>query len=293
MELMYNLTEAQLSAIQQVVLECGEQARELSAQAFQVFDKGANDYVTSVDQLLDERLLEAFQALFPEDGIITEENLKSKQAYSEGCDRCWLIDPIDGTEDFMQQGAGYAVMVGLLQRHEPVAGWIYAPTRRRLYWGGPDWGLFEQQGQTAKALIPQAPPAINGSVCPIMIGDKDQRRFGRAIAREIPTAQFVTLGSFGLKVLEVIKGQVGLYLYLNGRVKLWDTTAPIAMARAAGLVCCDLEGNSLQFAPDAVNSATLTHQQSILVGWPDYIEALRPAIQRAVTAIQSEEMQIR
>lgn len=288
---MYDLTEAQLSAIQQIVLECGDQARELSAQTFQVFEKGVNDYVTSVDQILDERLLKTFQSLFPEDGIITEENLKSKQVYGERCDRYWLIDPIDGTEDFMQQGLGYAVMVGLLQQHQPVAGWIYAPARRHLYWGGVGWGLFEQQqGQTATAMTPQAPPVIGGSVCPIMIGDKDQRRFGRAIAHEIPTVQFVTLGSFGLKVLEVIKGKVGLYLYLNGRVKLWDTTGPIAMAQAAGLLCCDLEGLPLQFSPDAVNSTTLAHQQTILVGWPEYVEALRPAIQRAVASVQAQEI---
>ncbi|HEY9762496.1 MAG TPA: inositol monophosphatase family protein [Trichocoleus sp.] len=290
---MYDLTEAQLSAIQQIVVECGEQARELSAQAFEVFEKGADDYVTSVDQILDERLLGTFQELFPKDGIITEENLKSKQAYGEGCDRCWLIDPIDGTEDFMQQGLGYAVMVGLLQQHQPVAGWIYAPARRHLYWGGSGWGLFEQQHeQAATTLVSQSPPPVSGSVCPIMIGDKDQRRFGNAIAREIPTVKFVTLGSFGLKVLEVIKGQVGLYLYLNGRVKLWDTTGPIALAQAAGLTCCDLEGRPLQFEPNAVNPATLVHQQSILVGWPEYVEALRPALQRAVTSVQAGEMQV-
>lgn len=288
---MHDLSQTQLSAIQETILACGEEAYQLAAQPFQVFEKGLNDYVTSVDQVLDEHLLKAFQALFPQDGIITEENLKSKQAYGLDHARYWLIDPIDGTEDFIQQGLDYAVMVGLLVRNQPAAGWVYAPTRRELYWGGPGWGLFKQAvSGMATPLVPQPPPPVTGAICPIMIGDKDQRHFGDAIAQEIPTARLTTLGSFGLKVLEVIRGQVGLYLYLNGRVKLWDTTGPLALAEAANLICCDLEGRPLRFDPDAVDPATLVHRQTILVGWPEYVEALRPAIKRAVTSVLAQEI---
>lgn len=289
---MHDLTEAQLSTIKQHLLDCGQQARRLAGQPFQVFEKGLNDYVTTVDQALDDHLLTAFQSLFPQDAIITEENFKSKQTYLQDRDRYWFIDPIDGTEDFMQHGLGYAVMVGLVTQDQPVAGWVYAPAFERLYWGGEGWGLFEQgPDAVSKALKPKPPVPVDGAVCPIMIGDKDERRFGDAIAQEIPTAQFKSLGSFGLKVLEVIKGRVGLYLYLNGRVKLWDTTGPLALARAAGLVCCDLEGNPLRFDAAAVDVPTLTHQQSILVGWPQYMDALRPAIKRAAAAVLAGEVQ--
>lgn len=287
---MHDLTEAQLSAIKNCLLDCGKQARQLAAEPFQVFEKGLNDYVTTVDQALDARLLSAFQRLFPGDAVITEENFKSKQTYRQDHARYWFIDPIDGTEDFMQQGLGYAVMVGLLAQDQPIAGWVYAPAFERLYWGGEGWGLFEQGPDgIPRKLKPQPPVPVNGTVCPIMIGDKDERRFGDAIAQEIPTAQFKGLGSFGLKVLEVIKGQVGLYVYLNGRVKLWDTTGPLALARAAGLVCCDVEGNPLHFDASAVDISTLAHQQSILVGWPDYVTTLRPAIQRAAAAVLAGE----
>ncbi|MBD2257133.1 inositol monophosphatase family protein [Pseudanabaena sp. FACHB-2040] len=289
---MQDLTEAQLSAIKQILLDCGKEARQLAAQPFQVFEKGLNDYVTTVDQALDKRLLAVFQALFPQDGIITEENFRSQQTYQHDYARYWLIDPIDGTEEFMQQGQSYAIMVGLVTQHQPRAGWVYAPAYDHLYWGGLNWGLFEQRSGAAPApLVPQIPVPVGGPVCPIMIGDKDQRRFGDAIAQAIPTTQFATSGSFGLKVLEVIKGQVGLYLYLNGRVKLWDTTGPIALAQAAGLICCDLEGNPLRFDPEVIDPATLAHQQSILVGWPQYIEALRPTIKQAVAQVLAQEVE--
>lgn len=289
---MHDLSDAQEQAIRETLWGCGDQALQLASRPFQVYEKGVDDYVTSVDQTLDERLLKTFQALFPADGIITEENLKSKQAYQDVPERCWLIDPIDGTEDFIQQGMDYAVMAGLLVRHQPVAGWVYAPAYHHLYWGGPGSGLFEQRlAEEPVELTPTLPPPVQGPRCPLMIGGKDQRRFGGAIAAEIPTVEFHTLGSFGLKVLAVIKGQVGLYLYLNGRVKLWDTTGPLAMAEAAGLVCCDLEGAPLRYDPGAVDLESLVHRQSILVGWPDYVEAFRPALKRAAVAVIKAEIE--
>ncbi|PSN19341.1 3'-phosphoadenosine 5'-phosphosulfate 3'-phosphatase [filamentous cyanobacterium CCP5] len=278
--------------IRKLLLECGQEALVLSAKAFEVFEKGVNDYVTSVDRRLDTRLSTAFEQWFSQDGVITEENQASKQLFKQNYDRLWLIDPIDGTDDFIGGKAHYSVMVGLLEQGRPRAGWVYAPAREQMVWGGAGWGLFHQvQGSPAR-LNPQPPPALEVA-CPIMIGDKDRRRYGEALCQVIQqqhpplatTVQFLSLGSFGLKVIEVIKGQAGLYLYLNGRVKLWDTTGPIALAQAAGLTCCDLEGQPLQFEGEAIDIATLTHQQAIIVGWPDYVDRLLPAIQQAVNQV--------
>uniref|UniRef100_A0ACD5GPR5 Uncharacterized protein n=1 Tax=Desertifilum tharense IPPAS B-1220 TaxID=1781255 RepID=A0ACD5GPR5_9CYAN len=66
--------------------------------------------------------------------------------------------------------------------------------------------------------------------------------------------------------MEVVCGRAGLYVYLNGRVKLWDTVELVAIAKAAGLVCCDLEGNPLSFHPDAIHPDTLAHYQPIIIG---------------------------
>lgn len=285
-----DVTESQSAAIQSLLASIGEEAFRMATQPFQVFEKGRNDYVTTVDQALDAQLLQQFEQLFPEDGVITEENLKSKRAFHRGYARLWLIDPIDGTEDFMNQGSEYAVMVGLLSQDRPQAGWVYAPARHCLYWGSSDWGLHSQRlGEPPEPLVPN-PPSFSEASCPIMIGDKDLRRFGDAIAQHIPNVTFKSLGSFGLKVLEVIQGHVGLYLYLNGRVKLWDTVGPLALAETAGLICCDLDGNPLQFDEAAVDSH-LIHRQSILVGWPNYVHALRPLIKQAADQVLRLEAQ--
>ncbi|NEP19010.1 MAG: inositol monophosphatase family protein [Leptolyngbya sp. SIO4C1] len=278
------LSVDQNESICRLVVAAGQQARRANADSFQIYEKGFHDYVTDVDRSLDRQLADGLSQLFPEDGVITEENAGTRRQFKQSWQRLWLIDPIDGTEEFINGGDGYAVMVGLLDRYQPAAGWVYAPARETLYWGGPGWGLFcarrQERPQQLRSRCPQPPTDY---ACPILLGHRDQRRFGDAIASYLPMMQCYSLGSFGLKVLEVVEGKAGVYLYLNGRVKLWDTAGPVALARAAGLMCCDLEGRPFEFSPAMVESETLVHQQAILVGWPSYIEPLLPKLRQAVT----------
>ncbi|NJL86334.1 MAG: inositol monophosphatase family protein [Leptolyngbyaceae cyanobacterium SM1_1_3] len=285
------LSSWQQEKIQSLMIEAGQKAKQLASQEFEVFEKGFEDYVTNVDRLLDQMLASGFAALFPDDGVITEENTASRQVFDTKQSRLWLIDPIDGTEDFIHHRQNYAVMAGLLQDYQPVLGWIYAPTHQKFYWGGADWGLFRAiAAEPSEPLLPKM-AELEPQRCTIILGDRDQRRFGQAIAEQIPTVQFYSLGSFGLKVMEVLQGRAGLYVYLNGRVKLWDTTGPIALARAAGLTCCDLTGAPLSFSPAQIEPKTLSHRQSIVIGWPDCVSALRPQLQQAVTRVLRAEAQ--
>jgi len=303
-----HLSADQRQSIQRLIRDCGQQAQQMAADKFQVYEKGQDDYVTDVDRALDAKLTAGFSQLFPDDGIITEENSQSWQVLGQNSsgqnslgqdDRhFWLIDPIDGTDDFIQGKPHYSVMVGLLKAHQPIAGWVYAPMFDHLYYGGnpldggnphsDGYGLWQQVGDNAPTpLIPQAPKPPSESFCPILMGYKDQRRYGQVLTQLIPGAQFDCIGSFGLKVMRVICGQAGLYVYLNGRVKLWDTVGPLALAKAAGLICCDLEGNPLEFTPAAVDPQTLAHHQPIVIGWPEYVEALRSPLQQAIHLVKT------
>ncbi len=277
------LPASQIHQIRLLIRQVGQQAKRMAGDTIEVAQKGPGDFVTSVDRFLDRQLATRFAAWFPEDGIITEENAASVLTFSQSFPRFWFIDPIDGTADFIQGRPNYAVMVGLLQNYQPVAGWIYSPARDLLYYGGPTWGLFQAAAAAQPyPLFPVEPAVPSLNFCPILIGPKDAQQYGQAIHQLIPEAQFYFLGSFGLKVMAVITGQAGLYLYLNRRVKLWDTIGPLALAQAAGLVCCDLKGEALKFTPNAIDPQSLAHRQTILVGWPEYIEYLRPRLQAAI-----------
>jgi len=278
---------AQLDQMHNLLQRCGQLPLKMAHQDFQVYEKGVQDYVTDVDHALDVELVQGLAELFPADGFISEENAASRALFQDPAApaRLWFIDPLDGTEDFIQGKPHYALMVGLLEQQRAIAGWIYAPAFQQLYFGGKDLGLYQAQGDHPPTPITPHPFPEWPDTCPMLIGTKDWRRYGEAIAQHIPEVQFNTLGSFGLKVMEVLMGRAALYVYLNRRVKLWDTTGPIAMAQAAGLVCCDLEGEPLRFTPDAVELETLAHQQPILIGSPAAIERWRSPLQRAIQTV--------
>lgn len=267
--------------IRHLVRQCGLQAAQMATQGFEVTEKGHEDYVTSVDAALDAQLSASFSAWFSEDGIITEENARSRHQFHANHTRLWCIDPIDGTEDFIQGGHNYSVMVGLLEAYQPIAGWIYAPALDRMYFGGVGWGLFQTTGDRSPLPLPLA-QARSPAPLRVLIGHRDRLRYGEAIVAQIPGLEFYAIGSFGLKVLEVVMGRADLYLYFNRRVKLWDTVGPLALAKAAGLTCCSLEGEPIQFVPYAVDSLTLAHKQAILIGHAALIEELRPKLIAAI-----------
>ncbi len=282
---MTDLTPAYHTQICRLLADCGQLIQRLSVETVHVSEKGPEDYVTNIDHALDRQLTVGFSALFPQDGIITEENAASRSLFYGDYARLWLIDPLDGTEDFIHGRSDYAVMVGLLQGEQPTTGWVYAPAYDRLYYGGQQWGLFQQQGSHApEPLRIQPPPPPSEQPFAMILGDRDRHNYGTAIAHHLPNAQLYTLGSFGLKVLEVIQGRAGLYLYLNRRVKLWDTTGPLALAQEAGIVCCDLDGNPISFQPHAIHPDTLAHRQPLLIGWADYVDAYLPKLQSAIAA---------
>lgn len=276
---------AQVDEICRTLRDCGDQAVSMAQTKFQVYEKGKHDYVTDVDRALDTRLSGAIAHLFPVDGVISEENPASRDRFSTPSDptqRLWLIDPLDGTEDFIEGKLHYAIMLGALEDGVPQAGWVYAPAFQQLYWGGMGIGVFAGMGKDTPRLLPLPSYSSPSDRCTILIGMKDQHHFGAAIAQQIPTAQFYSIGSFGLKVMEVVLGRADLYVYFNRKVKLWDTVGPLAIARAAGLECCDPDGHPIRFTRDAIDLTTLTHHQPIFVGYPEKMARWRSTIQKAV-----------
>jgi 3'(2'), 5'-bisphosphate nucleotidase len=200
--------------IRSVIRSCGQQAKQMAADGLEVDLKAPGDFVTQVDRLLDQQLSTEFATLFPDDGLITEENNASVQRFLESHDRFWCIDPIDGTKDFIETRQDYAVMLGLLEKRQPIGGWIYEPEADHLYFGGPDRGLWQQVGTAPIGpLVPQA-VELGGRV---IIGANDQANYGATIAQTLPEVElWGRPGSFGLKIIDVILGKAGLLVYSTG-----------------------------------------------------------------------------
>jgi 3'(2'), 5'-bisphosphate nucleotidase len=261
----------------QFIRDLGQQAKHLRAKGLEVSSKGIDDYVTQVDRLLDRKFTAQFQQWFPNDAIITEENPDSIKLWQQNHVRYWFIDPIDGTSDYIAGNDSYSVMVGLLEDGEPIMGWVYAPESDRLVFGGTliD-GLFLIEGEKQPERLNFCDPKVFSMQ--LILSDKDEAKYGSLVRTAIPGVTFYSIGSFGLKVIEVILGKADAYLYLNRRVKLWDTVAPLAFAKFAGLVYCDLEGSPLAFSASVIHPPTLAHLQDVLIGWSFFTQTYLPAI---------------
>jgi len=246
---------------------------------FEIKEKTPGDYVTTIDQRLNDALSEQIARWFPEDGILSEEDPLVLQHWHKNHARLWCIDPIDGTSDLIAGQPGYALMVGLLEKGVPQAGWVYAPALDVLYFGDKETGkIYRSVGHFTEEILLTPPPQLQMQV---ILSPKDDRAYGDKIRLVFPDAEFYSMGSFGLKIMEVVLGKSAIYLYLNRRVKVWDTVAPLALAQIAGLVCCDLEGRPIGY--EAIDPLTLAHQQVVIIGWRGVIDRYLPRLQEVLT----------
>lgn len=266
--------------IDRLILEWGRQAYNWRAGGdFVVKEKAPGDYVTTIDQRLNDALSGQISRWFPGDGILSEEDPFVLQHWRQNHPRLWCIDPIDGTSDLIAGKSGYALMVGLLEKGVPQAGWVYAPALDVLYFGDKETGkIYRRVGNLTEEILLTAPPQLQMQV---ILSPKDDRAYGKQIRLVFPDAEFYSMGSFGLKIIEVILGKSAIYLYLNRRVKVWDTVAPLALAQIAGLVCCDLQGKPIGY--DAIDPHTLAHSQVVIIGWQIVIDRYLPKLQQVLT----------
>jgi 3'(2'), 5'-bisphosphate nucleotidase len=167
----------------------------------------------------------------PHDVVFSEEAADDRRRLS--ADRVWIVDPLDGTREYGEGRSDWAVHVALWSDGDLTAAAVALP------------GL-DQVLLTAPA--PVVPPRPDG---PVRIAVSRTRPAAEATAVAAALdAELVPLGSAGYKTVAVARGEVDVYVHSGGQYQ-WDSAAPVAIARAAGLTTCRLDGSPLVYnAPD-------------------------------------------
>lgn len=193
--------------------------------------------VTAVDIAISENIFRSLGASFPGDQMFSEELPEGEGPIPVTSRFGWVLDPIDGTNNFALGIPYCAISLALIERGEPVYGVVYDLGRRVLMHGGPGFGMFD--GDEAKAVSPETPnpESLVGFHSP---SDK----------RMVPAADAVLmhfkirgLGSATLHLAYVAAGLFGGAVDFN--VKIWDLAAAIPMCRAAGGVVTFINGEQL------------------------------------------------
>lgn len=204
-----------------------------------------NEAVTIADRECQALIVASLRKHFPNDGIIGEENETGSDItvdVREGQSRVWVIDPIDGTNNFVAGADNFAICIGLLEAGQPVLGVVYDVTRHRAYAGAAGIGAFIDDKPTVATAEPMGEATLIMATSNLL--DRDERCPGWAdwMLRQT-TWKLRMLGSAALECVAVASGAAGAAITING--KLWDCVAPAAIVLAAGGVVTDLKGGAI------------------------------------------------
>ncbi|HYX30063.1 MAG TPA: 3'(2'),5'-bisphosphate nucleotidase CysQ [Pyrinomonadaceae bacterium] len=200
--------------------------------------------VTAADREANDLIVHRLLTEFPDDGILAEESKDTERRLEK--DRVWLIDPMDGTKNFIQRDDDFAVQIGLAVKSEVVAGVVYQPARDILYRaarGGDSW--IETRGNSARRMSVSA----RTDLCEMVLASSRSHRSPR-MERVVGTFGFkheVRRGSVGVKIGLITEQQADIYLHLSPSTKQWDTCAPQIILEEAGGRLTDLFGQPLRY----------------------------------------------
>ena len=178
-------------------------------------------------------LMELIASARPGDAILSEEGKDDKARLH--ADRVWIIDPLDGTREFSEPPRDdWAVHVALWQGGDLVAGAVAQPGLGTTFHTGAPPVVPERTSQRPRIAVSRTrPPA-----------------FVEALAEAID-AELVPMGSAGAKVISVVRDVTDAYVHAGGQYE-WDSAAPVAVARAAGLFTSRVDGSPLVYNQDDV-----------------------------------------
>jgi 3'(2'), 5'-bisphosphate nucleotidase len=200
--------------------------------------------VTAADREANELIVDRLRKEFPADGILAEESTDTEHRLEK--DRVWLIDPMDGTKNFIRRDGDFAVQIGLAVNGESVLGTVYQPVREVLYRavrGGGSW--IEVKTEPARRMKVSSRTNPNEMVLASSRSHRSPR-----MERVVSTFQFkdeVRRGSVGVKIGLITEQQADLYLHLSPSTKQWDTCGPEIILQEAGGRLTDLFGQPLRY----------------------------------------------
>nr|WP_198148692.1 3'(2'),5'-bisphosphate nucleotidase CysQ [Sphingomonas sp. Y57] len=178
------------------------------------------------DQTANQFLCHALRAQRPDDGLLSEEEKDDAERLSKG--RVWIVDPVDGTREYGEERADWAVHVGLAIDGVATVGAVALP------------GL----GVVLRSDRPQPLPPANQPLR-MLVSRTRPAAEAVAVAGRLG-AELLPMGSAGAKAMAVVRGEADIYLHTGGQYE-WDSCAPVAVAAAHGLFCSRVDGSPLRY----------------------------------------------
>ena len=232
-------------------------------------EDGGEGPVSAADLAVNQWLLEGLAAAFPNAPwtLLSEETAKEQLTPGQplAAEWLWILDPLDGTKDFLQGTGEYAVHLALARHGEPVLGVVLLPEMEELWFGlladgagaagaaGRAWCENRSGDRRPASLSPRR--ELGELVLVASRNHRDQRL--EQLLAALALGDTMAIGSVGGKVATILRGETDLYISLSGKSapKDWDMAAPEAVLRAAGGAFSHADGRALRYNDGDIHQA--------------------------------------
>jgi 3'(2'), 5'-bisphosphate nucleotidase len=224
----------------------GDAILEIYQTDFSVETKGDESPLTQADLASHRTIVEGLSRLTPQIPIFSEESEPPDFATRQSWQRYWLVDPLDGTKEFINKNGEFTVNIALIENHQPVFGVVGVPVRGIVYTGDAEKGAFKYTAAGRETLSGRK-MGNNGVtiVASRSHGGERLESYLEALEAEFGTVERTPVGS-SLKLCILAEGEADLYPRL-GPTSEWDIAAADAVLRAAGGAVWAVDGSALDY----------------------------------------------
>jgi 3'(2'), 5'-bisphosphate nucleotidase len=237
---------AKLAVLEHLALAAGRRIMEICDAGVTAERKADSSPVTEADRAAEKIILEGIRRAFPGIPCVAEEECSQGRSPGDLGETFFLVDPLDGTKEFINRRADFTVNIALVRHGAPELGVVLAPAARKMYSGRP--GRAEEADTSADFTIASRQPVvIRRDHRPLLIVASRSHRTAEtdAYISRFEGAEIVSVGS-SLKFCLLASGRADLYPRF-GRTMEWDTAAGDAVLRAAGGRTFTLDGKPLLY----------------------------------------------
>lgn len=226
----------------QIALAAGQIILDYYSKNVTVSMKSGDEPVTEADHAANNFIVENLQKAFPEDLIISEERADNPLRLS--AKRFWLVDPLDGTKEFLARNGEFSVMIGLVEEGKAVVGAVFQPTANRLWWGDKNKSFIVDNG--IESILQVSDTKDFQAMRAVVSRSHRSALLDQVFAKFNITNEIVS-GSGGIKVGLIAQAKAELMASASAGYKIWDICAPEAILVGAGGIVTDFAGNPIDY----------------------------------------------
>ena len=238
-------------AVVELSKKAGEAILEIyNSEDFNVEKKGDDSPLTAADLASHKTLMAGLRALTPETPIHSEESEGITWEMRRDWSRYWLVDPLDGTKEFIKRNGEFTVNVALMENGVPIMGVVYVPVTGVCYYGGAELGAYRSDDSGEKKISVRA---VGSPVIMVASRSHGADKIGaleEAIGNALAPVELTSMGS-SLKLCLVAEGKADIYPRLAPTSE-WDTAAADAVVRAAGGSVVQTNFEPLQYGKEDI-----------------------------------------